>query len=1327
MWKAFFRVAVVATLFVASGAAAVVRGVITDSVGTPLPGARVSAFRLESSEQRLQRLTAASVDRAVLASAETSADGSFSFETAESVVEIRIDAPGYAPKFVLLDTAIPFGGVGLTRAPERTFSVRSGGGPVAGALVILRTGDGSGGEIALRTAGDGTFRVPDPFAWASIITIMAKDRAALTMTVDRTAKKRELSFDLQNGISISGTASSAASGKPVAGAIIYADGWPAGKSSADGSFRLEHIAADVRAISAKSETLAGWIERDRARLVIAMSPFRSVSGVTRDAVTRQPIAGVRVFTSPLLIGGDQASVVSDGKGSFRFDTLPAMAAQLWATRPEYEMKSERDGSDADLRNSAAVVRELRLTRSRRVRGFVVDESGHAVGGAFVTIMPKGSPALYIYDTALMSEGTYSSPDGSFSLPASIEMGDEENGTDGELFALKRGFAAGRSKSLKVPTTQDAAPVRIVLPAGNEVSGVVADRDGNPLRDVDIGAIEEGSFDGMRIPVTMMFTQLPTAEWQRTDDSGHFTLHLNSLPHDLAFHKEGFVITSLKRVAVPAREPLRVQLERGSVLRGTVIRHDGSRVAGVTVSLSRGGDDELEDNAPDGTFSFGDLAPGRYQLAVTKIDSVLRFFTPVDVPSNDLRIDVGELTSVTGRVVDSRTRAPLQHYTISMHSAESVATDGDVARGGMMKEVDSADGVFEIADVRRGAYEVSVQSPGYVLRDLDVNVGDATRVDVELEAGVTVRGRVTGVDGAPLSDVAVQLQSTDDESRDFGTAQSDVNGDFTIEGVRTGAAKATFWKPGYARMHKIVEIAASGSRVDGVLSKGLSVRGVVQTADGLPIAGVQISASPIAMEAEYVSAESSDNGQFILEGMSKGRYKLATYKNGYERAELSDVDIEKSPRVTLTLTKQETAVVYGTVRGLPGEDLTMQLVTIDSDEGASAHGPINSNGQYRIEDAPAGHVRIYAYIGTSGSERQSRAKSLVLSAGSETQVDLELATGVTLRGTVMLNNVPVIGASLSFSSPSEYGSLSARTDERGRYELSGIDLGVYEVNVQAPNGASYQTRAVVHDSSQFDIDMTGAIVRGTVVDATNDMPLKNVSISLWRNEGDTPAGDSISDSMSDTRGRFATSGIAEGRYRVLAQKDGFAQQTKEVDLSAGAPTEIAFRLTPADGVRVRVVDGRDGHLLSANIVVRDRQKRVVANKDDVSSDGTATIPLAPGDYLLSASATGYGSVTMPITAPSNEIRVPVTPGGTVVIRSQQERFVKVRLLMPNGEEYVRCWCNGIADIYLSGPETRVENVTAGNYLVQLIDEFGVGSRKVPVTVREGETAIVNIDE
>jgi hypothetical protein len=68
---------------------------------------------------------------------------------------------------------------------------------------------------------------------------------------------------------------------------------------------------------------------------------------------------------------------------------------------------------------------------------------------------------------------------------------------------------------------------------------------------------------------------------------------------------------------------------------------------------------------------------------------------------------------------------------------------------------------------------------------------------------------------------------------------------------------------------------------------------------------------------------------------------------------------------------------------------------------------------------------------------------------------------------------------------------------------------------------------------------------------------------------------------------------------------------------------------------------------------------------------------------------------------------------------------VRLIQPDGDEYVQCWCNGIADIQLGGRRTTVEHVTAGGYTLEVLDGEEVVARK-PVTVTESQTATVTID-
>ena len=207
-----------------------------------------------------------------------------------------------------------------------------------------------------------------------------------------------------------------------------------------------------------------------------------------------------------------------------------------------------------------------------------------------------------------------------------------------------------------------------------------------------------------------------------------------------------------------------------------------------------------------------------------------------------------------------------------------------------------------------------------------------------------------------------------------------------------------------------------------------------------------------------------------------------------------------------------------------------------------------------------------------------------------------------------------------------------------------------------------------------------------------------------------------------QGTFHQRSLPEGRYRIITSKAGFGQEVLEVEVARGGTAEALAELTPADGLNVTVVDARDQRPLEAIVVVRDSAKRIVANRHaGVGADGALNIPLSSGAYSLSTSATGYGTATLKVTTPGPGLRVGLTPGGTLVIESARDLRGRVRLIQPGGEEYVRCWCNGIADIELKGKRTVVENVTPGSYVVELIDEPGVSPH--PVVVIEGQKSTI----
>jgi hypothetical protein len=241
---------------------------------------------------------------------------------------------------------------------------------------------------------------------------------------------------------------------------------------------------------------------------------------------------------------------------------------------------------------------------------------------------------------------------------------------------------------------------------------------------------------------------------------------------------------------------------------------------------------------------------------------------------------------------------------------------------------------------------------------------------------------------------------------------------------------------------------------------------------------------------------------------------------------------------------------------------------------------------------------------------------------------------------------------------ESSASSGPTNAEGRYEVAGLEPASYSVTV-AGTGLSYETEAVVSESGALDIDVSAAALSGRTVDTHTRAPVSGVEVTLWR----LGAGENrpAHTATTNASGEFVVASLREGRYRGVTAKNGYGQQLRELELARDAPAELLFELAPAEGLNVRVVDARDGSPLDAIVVVRDSARRIVANRHSgLRDDGSLTIALAPGPYLLSTSANSYGTVTLPVTAPGREVRVGLTPGGTLVVESTNDLHGRIRL-------------------------------------------------------------------
>jgi serine protease len=215
------------------------------------------------------------------------------------------------------------------------------------------------------------------------------------------------------------------------------------------------------------------------------------------------------------------------------------------------------------------------------------------------------------------------------------------------------------------------------------------------------------------------------------------------------------------VAAGAATTLDIVLERevGDIAGTVVSASTGSPLAGVVVTLTQvgGQGSGVTTTAPDGSYSFLDLAVGTYQLTTDISGYLAQTRTAAVVFHQTTMVDfalVPKTGTISGRVTDSATGAPIMWARL-----EAPRTDG--AGLGIAYTTDT--GAYTIAGLPVGTYQVTASLEGYLngrASGVTVTWNGTTTVNLQLEATPILVSRnllagwnlislpVTPVDGSP---------------------------------------------------------------------------------------------------------------------------------------------------------------------------------------------------------------------------------------------------------------------------------------------------------------------------------------------------------------------------------------------------------------------------------------------------------------------------------------------------------------------------------------------------------------------------------------------------
>jgi len=979
----------------------------------------------------------------------------------------------------------------------------------------------------------------------------------------------------------------------------------------------------------------------------------SITGTLRDQ-RNQPIPGAEIAAKTPRVSITAASAITDARGNYTIAGVPPGSYELTAIHPEYAIPVLA----VDVAAGASIRRALYATPLTRISGSIVDEDRRGIAGARITA--RGARQMV------------SAPDGRYLVRTEHE---------GELRvdAAKKGLPEAHSETLRVAAGDRKSNVTITIPRGVALTGRVIDGAAKPIAGAAITTTD--------LRAVLNSLDASADDPVRSAADGTFTLRLAAGTYDLRVAASGYAPKLLRAHEVSANAPpLEVELEPGVEVRGRVTR-GGEPVEGVTVFITSGDIAPPVQTASDGAFRIPDLAPGELMLAFRKPDDFIQLTRPVVAPAHDVDVELPAGGRVAGRVIEKATQQPVKTF------AAGVAAK---MRQPLMQSFTAEDGAFAIDNVPAGAQTLVVTAPGFTpARVANINVESgkgADNVEVALESGVRVSGRVTGPNDAPVAGASVRVEPKPGAISDAATLTGP-DGAYVLENVETGEATLAFSRRGLLPLRKNVTLSEPSAEVDAKLGGGASIGGVVVDSAGAAVADAEVRVLSAADPEMSRVASTDGGGAFTLEGVAPGHYEVRASKRGFADAVQRDVDVTASS--TLRLILGGGAAIAGRVSGLSASELRTAVIQAASSE-ATATAAVDAGGSYRIEGAPSGTVRVSARTGQN-SIRNSPVKSVQVEPGQTVTVDFDFAGDITVRGRVTRSGTAVPGASVSFL-PRTTGNRAARTsaDSRGNYEITGIDEGSYTVAVE-----TYATSLDVRGSSTFDIDIHGATLTGRVVDSATGSAIANAAIEL--RPTNTPR---IRTTASDANGAFSFDDLASGAYQASAQKSSYGSSVVAVDVDGGDPAPIEVKLTPSSGLTLKVVDARDRRPLNA------RYHAVSSGGVFDGIIGSERIPLAAGSYRVTVSAIGYASSTINATAPGERL-VALTPGGTIVVSSTSDAFVRARLVDPFGEVY------RLLSIDPAPGQTRIANVAAGNYVLQIVDDENRVVRATPVTVGEGE--------
>jgi hypothetical protein len=1269
-------------------------GTLVDPAKQPLRGALVELHR---STGRHDVALAALEDRSLqpVASARSDERGGFRLAAPEpGMWRLVFRAPGRRTQELRLEPvfrSLELRPVTLPAAREVAVTARdAAGAPVAGALVLL-IDEGAplfrdlGSEPTLaarsfaRTGPDGVARLEGPAEGEWSLDVAAPGHAPAAITGERgSAAAVTLRPGRDRPLVVR-----APDGAAAAGALITVGGrrLPWGLADAEGRAVVTAPFDQSLSVQAAAGTPAlGLATLEPVRGAAPGPPVEvrlesvALAGRVVRAKDGAPYPGAWVWDPESPAG----LAVADAEGRYALAATPrprGASTVLSAGAPDaFESVAEVDPARAVEGEGPT----LALARGAVLAGVVVDGDGRAVAGAELR-MRRPARSFSRGDGRPQRSGA----DGRFEL-APVRADDPAR-----LAVRAEGFAPATVEVAAIPPGGERE-VRVALSAGRRALGTVVDLSDRPIAGAEVTLTESAGGQALEALIeSRLAAERPAGA--TTDAEGRFAVaDLAPGRYDLEARAPGFAPARVPAVEVPAEgvdaEIGTVALSPGVAVEGVVRDPRGVPLAGVQIRKQEGdgvigvvrvvtSSREPPEATTDetGRFRLDDLAEG----AAITVRAELEGYGPASVQGvraptvEPLELVLSPASTLRGSVVDALGEG-IPRATVAL-TAEMGSVGADVTMVSSMVRRGRTDeeGRFELADVVPGRYELRASGGGFQEGQrggIEVVAGrDPEEVRLVLEKGAVLRGMVLDDAGEPVAGAAVNRVVQRRSPFDFGSlergARTDADGRYRLDGLPTGAASISVEHSRHPRQVRDFVIQPGDNLLDFRLESGHEIAGRVVDETGLPVGGATVSArAPSAGFAVTVGGRNDpvtdEGGEFTLEGLADGSYRVTARKEGYAEASTEElVRLEGRSVYGVELRLSVGAAITGQVLGLEFDELaSVQVMAMQAGAaGVPSMGQVDYEGRYRLDHVAAGDWMVMANVGRGG--KSVRENVTVEPGAAEVILDLDFGGGLAIRGQVTRSGEPVPGAMVFASGRSKTSSSQGITDQYGRFVLLNLESDTYRVVVASRGGgASHEQEVEVAGAdAEVAIELRESVISGRVIDAADRTPVEGAAITVVAVDEDSlrsAFGGFGAPPRSGAGGGFRIGGISPGAWMVRAEKEGYAAGTAQVEVGDGLDVEgMEIELEPARGLTLVVLGPLGRPVDQATVVALDASERPVLQGSYSAGEGGAIrlAELPEGRWTILVATGESATASLEVDAPGDEVSVRLPEAGSLRVR------------------------------------------------------------------------------